>query len=152
MQVVLGIVRRFPIWTAIGVFSLVGFVFHDFLSGSVEDLKVGECFDVPAGVTTLKDVQHHPCTSRHDAEMIYIGSISGSTATYAGDAAFEAFAKANCVPAFNSYLGRDFDTDEIYDMTFLYPTTDGWTNGDRVINCFVVRIDGHQMTATVRAP
>src|SRR5690242_11412327 len=107
-RTILAIVMRFPVWTIIGVLALGGFLFRDFLSGGVHDLKVGDCFDVPKTATTVSDVQHHPCTGAHDAEMIYLGTFSATSATYPGDQAFTDFVAANCPPAFESYVGHGF--------------------------------------------
>jgi hypothetical protein len=151
---VLGLVRRFPIWTAIGLFALLGFLFRDYLSSDVTELKVGDCFDLPAGITktaTVKDVQHHPCTDLHVAEMVFVGNVPDPGSAYPGDVGFQSFVKAQCVPAYNSYTGRDFDTDQTYDMSFLVPTTDGWAKGDHALQCFAVRSDGTSFKGTIKA-
>ena len=151
---VLAVVRRFPIWTAIGLFALVGYLFRDYLSANVSELKVGDCFDLPSGVVTeatVKDVQHHPCSDSHDAEMIFIGDVPNVAGGYPNKTAFESFVKAQCVPAFKTYTGRDFDTDETYDMSFLFPVTDGWAKGDHSVECFVIRVDGQSFKGTIKA-
>lgn len=150
---VFAIVRRFPIWTAIGVFALGGYLLRDFTTGSVTGLKVGDCFDVPTGDlrgTVLKDVQHHPCGDAHSAELIFIGSVPGTDDSFPGIPSFTAYAKKECAPAFQSYIGRSYEADTTYDLTYLYPTSDGWKKGDRGITCFVTRVDGKPITGTVR--
>jgi len=149
---IVAVVKRFPIWIGIGVFALVGFLFRDFLSGSVTDLKVGDCFDPPTAVTTVKDVQHHPCTDMHRSEVFFVGNVSaGASGGYPGDAAFDSFVRAQCIPAYQSYTGRDFESDTIYDVHFLNPTTEGWTKGDHTIDCFVVRADGAAFKGSMKA-
>lgn len=149
------LVKRFPIWTAVGVFALVGFVFRDFLSGNVGDLKVGDCFDAPALATqdaTVKDVQHHPCSDAHAAEVFFIGNIAGAASSaYPADEAFTSFVRDQCLPAYRDYTGRDFDTDATYDFQWLTPTSSGWEKGDRAIDCFVLRVDGQSSKGSVRA-
>lgn len=147
----LGFARRFPIWTAIGVFALVGYLFRDFVTGSVADLKVGDCVDLPSltASTTVKDVQHHPCTDLHHGEVFFIGAVPGSGSN-PGAAAFDAFISNNCIPAFKSYTGLDYENDKTYDIEFLTPTTEGWARGDRTIDCFVVRVDGQTFKGSVR--
>ena len=49
-----------------------GLVLRDRLSGSASDLKIGDCFDVPATETDIKDVQHHPCTEAHTGEVFAV--------------------------------------------------------------------------------
>src|SRR5882762_6471226 len=103
--------KRFPIWTGVGVFALVGLVFHDFLSGNVGDLKVGDCFDA-ASLTTkdaiVKDVQHHPCADLHGGEVFFIGNITGAaTSELPADETFTSFVRDQCLPAYRTYTGRD---------------------------------------------
>jgi hypothetical protein len=151
--VLLGIVRRFPFWTAVLVLAAVGYLFRDYLSANVSDLKVGDCFDLPAGgatAATVKDVQHHPCTDMHDAEMVFIGQVPNTAGGYPGKTAFQSFVKAQCVPAFRTYTGRDFDTDQTYDMSFLFPLTDGWAKGDHTVQCFAIRVDGQSFKGTIK--
>jgi putative regulator of septum formation/DnaJ-like protein len=150
----LAIVKRFPIWTAVGLFALAGLLFRDYQSANVGDLKVGDCFDLPAArsaAATVKDVQHHPCTDTHDAEVVFVGPVPGANGEYPGDAGFEAFVKAQCVPAYQTYTGRDFETDTTYDMSFLVPLSEGWATGDHTLDCFAVRVDGQSFKGTIKA-
>jgi len=150
---VLGLVKRFPIWTAIGVFALVGYLFRDFVTGSVTDLKVGDCVDLPSltANTTVKDVQHHPCGDMHHGEVFFIGTApGGSSGAYPGASGFDSFLSAQCVPAFRSYTGFDYETDKTYDIEFLTPTSEGWAKGDHTIDCFVVRVDGQTFKGSLR--
>ncbi len=75
-------------WAAIGVFAVVGFLFHDYLSGNAGDLKVGDRFDVPTVAsqsTTVKDFQHHPCSELHSGEVFFIANVPGeANAAYPG--------------------------------------------------------------------
>lgn len=151
---VVALVTRFPIWTAIGVFALGSFLFRDFLSGNVGDLKVGDCFDPPTLTTQntlVKDVQHHPCAELHRGEVFFVGDVpGGASAAFPGDEAFLSFIRAQCIPAYRSYTG-DFDTDTSYDFEYLTPTSDGWADGDHAIDCFLVRVDGQSFKGSVRA-
>ena len=36
---------------------------------SADDLKVGDCFDIPNG-TSIQTVEHHRCNENHNAEVI----------------------------------------------------------------------------------
>jgi hypothetical protein len=126
-------------------------VLRPFLSGNAGGLSVGDCFDIPTGAgDTVTDVQHHPCTEAHGAEVIFVGSYSPATGTYPTDDEFGTFGKANCVPAFNAYTGIDFETDTTYDIKPFLPTAEGWTKGDRKVICFAVRIDDAPMTTSVK--
>jgi len=155
IEAVLALVKRFPIWTAVGVFALGGYLFRDVLSGNVGDLKVGDCFDAPtltAADSPVKDVQHHPCTDLHGGEVFYIGRAAGeANAAYPSDDEFLSLVGDECMPAYLSYTGRDFETDTTYDFSYMTPTPQGWTEGDRGIDCFVVRVDGQSFKGSVKA-
>ena len=126
-------------------------VLRPFLSGNAGGLSVGDCFDVPAGDSqTVTDVQHHPCTEAHTAEVIFVGDFAPTTGTYPTDDEFVNFGKASCVPAFNAYTGLDFETATTFDLQPFYPTADGWTKGDHKVICFAVRADNGPMTTTVK--
>jgi hypothetical protein len=135
----------------IGAIGIGAFVARPFLSGNAGDLKVGDCFDEPAGVSaTVEDVQHRPCTDPHGGEVVYVGDFAPATDTYPADVDFRAFVQAQCPPAFTSYSGIDFETDTTYDMSVLTPTTDGWGTGDRTVICYAVRVDGTPITAPLK--
>jgi hypothetical protein len=134
----------------IGVIVLGGFVLRDRLSGSAGDLRVGDCFDEPGESQSVEDVQHHPCTDAHTAEIVFVGNHPDSEA-YPGLDAFDAFVFERCVPAFESYTGRLWETDTELDMGYFYPTTEGWPEGDHEIACYTFRIDTGTMTTSVKA-
>ena len=72
------------------------------------ELVIGDCFDEPAGSTTVSDVQHQPCTSAHDAEVVFI--IHDTSASYPGVDAFRTAANAQCPDQATAYLGTDFNS------------------------------------------
>jgi hypothetical protein len=151
---VVELAKRWGVWIAVLGLSAIGYLFRDYVSGNVGQLRVGDCFDVPAGLvdqSIVKEVQHHPCTSTHGAEVVFVGTVSGSDDVYPGVDVFDAYVQGECLPAFRSYTGRDFDTDEVFDMSYVHPTPDGWTDGDHVVTCFVFRIDNLSMTTSVKA-
>ena len=103
----------------VAVIVIGGLIFRDRLSGSAGDLKVGDCFDDPQGVTTVKDVQHHPCNETHTSEVVFVGDVPGESSTYPGDAGFVSWAVSNCTPAFAAYTGVDIAAQEVLDMSYL---------------------------------
>jgi hypothetical protein len=135
----------------IGAVIVGAFVLRPFLSGNAGDLKVGDCFDEPAGASaTVEDVQHRPCTDPHGGEVVYVGDFAPATDTYPTDPEFRAFVQAQCPPAFSSYSGIDFATDTVYDMSVLTPTTKGWGTGDRTVICYAVHVDGTPLTVPLK--
>src|SRR5438132_2054720 len=123
----LGLFRRVGGRLIIGVIIAValgvgGFFFRDFISGSVMDLKVGDCFDLPTGAETVKEVQHHPCTELHGAELVALFEYpAGSSDPYPLREVLRKFAANQCVVAFRAYTGRDPVTDPLLTLGWMYP-------------------------------
>jgi hypothetical protein len=128
------------------------FLFRDRLSNDVTSLDVGQCFDTPRDTTQeVSDVQRQPCNEPHDAEVIAsLTHPAPAGEPYPVVSGFQDYIQDNCVPAFNTYTGRDFDTDPELDMSFFRPTMSGWNDGDRGFTCFVTRIDHAKMNSSVR--
>jgi hypothetical protein len=139
----------------IGIIALIAvgaFVLRDRLSGSAGDLAVGDCFDEPTAQTeTVEDVQHHPCTDSHTAEVVFVGDVVGAAGAYPTDDQFVNAVRSQCVPAFNSYTGRNFDTDPDLDLAFFVPTEEGWGGGDHELICYAVRVDKAPSATSVKA-
>jgi putative regulator of septum formation len=130
----------------------VGFIFRDFFSGNASDLKVGDCFDPPTTVNTVvKDVQHHPCSDAHKAEVFYVADYDQASTGYPGDDAFESWVLDRCIGAFQTYTGRGYQDAEELDIQPFWPTEEGWGKGDKEITCFIVRVDSGTMTGSVKA-
>jgi hypothetical protein len=123
-------------------------VFRDYLTGAAIDLKVGDCFDTPTSEGVVEEVPHHPCTDAHDAEIFYVADYPASD-VFPGDAAFDAFTEANCLPAFTAYTGLEYPTSE-YDIGVFYPTEEGWNADDHEISCYAARTDYAKMTTSVK--
>lgn len=127
------------------------FILRPFLAGNAGSLSVGDCFDEPAGSSdTVEDVQHHPCTDAHTAEVVFVGNYSPATDTYPAEDAFLTFFENSCTAAFNAYTGLDYATDPTYDMSAFTPTPEGWGSGDRKIICYAVRLDQGPMSSSIR--
>jgi hypothetical protein len=126
-----------------------GIVFRDRLSGGAQDLRAGDCFDDKPG-TEIKDVQHHPCDEAHTAEVILVkDNAAAKGSAYPGDAGFEAWAGANCVPAILAYLAPTTNLNTL-NYGIMYPKAEDWKDGDRQMICYVTRIDQAPMTQSLR--
>ena len=135
----------------IGAIVLGAFLLRPFIMGDASSLAVGDCFDPPTTVSeTVEDVQHHPCTDPHGAEVVYVGKYEGGTSTYPTDDEFFAHISTVCPPAFNTYTGLDFETAQDLDMSAFTPTSEGWGKGDRKIICYAVRVDDAKMTQSIK--
>ena len=138
---------RIGVVTAIAVGALV---FRDRMTGDASDLRVGDCFDEPASLEEITDIQHRPCREQHDGEVIFVGDHPDKAA-YPDDSTFEQFALDRCVPAFESYVGRDYETDTEFDFGFFYPGEEAWYANDHEIACYVYRLDEQPLTQSVKA-
>jgi putative regulator of septum formation len=134
----------------VAVIAVGGFIFRDRLTGGAGDLKAGDCFDDKAG-TEIKDVQHHPCSEAHTAEVVLVtkhGAAKG--AALPSDAELDAWAAATCVPRIVSYVGAGADFDTL-NYGIFYPRADDWSKGERQMICYVIRIDAAPMSKSLKA-
>jgi hypothetical protein len=119
-----------------------GFLLRDRLTGSAGDLQVGDCFTATEA-ETVSDVQHHPCTEAHNAEVFFVGDYpAADNAALPPISAFESFVDTSCGPALISYLGGESaivadPTLMNLDLGYYHPIADGWSKGDREIICFI---------------
>ncbi len=145
--------RNFAGLLIILVIAVGGFFFRDRLTGAADDLKVGDCFDVPVGIQTVNEVQHHPCNEAHTAEIVGLADYpGGGDDPYPAESMLFAFADDLCVRTFRDYTGRDPITDPELTLGYFYPIPDGWRQGDREVSCYLSRIDEGPMTVSHRRP
>ena len=135
----------------VAVIAIGGFIFQDRLSSNAGDLAVGHCFDEPARAEEVTDVQRHPCNEAHTSEVIFVGDLPGSRDVYPSDEELAAYFDANCVPAFNAYTGRDYQSDTELDIGSFIPTEEGWREGDHEMTCYAIRVDGAATSQSVKS-
>ena len=99
----------------------------------VTDLLVGDCFTLPdPDAAEVDEVDAKPCTETHEYELFHEGDVAGDE--YPSDAAFDAFLTEQCIPAFNSYVGLDYEV-SVLDFIYFTPTGEGWDDGDHSVQC-----------------
>ena len=133
------------------VVVVAGAVNATFGPKSPGDLVVGDCFDEPGNTGVITEVPHHPCSQAHTAEVFAIVTYAGGQGGYPTDAEFQAFAMAQCGPAFDSYTGGGGGLAATVDLAYLSPTTTGWSNGDRTIVCYLVAPAGQTLIQSLRS-
>lgn len=138
--------------TKISSFLAVFAMFLASCSGNVFDLAVGDCFDdgdlaVGGEAEQIGDVPLVECDQAHDNEVYAEVSLEGEG--FPGDNVVANEADAVCYDAFESFVGLDYESSEL-DFGWLVPTADSWDAGDRVITCFVYRLDLKKVTGTLR--
>ncbi len=126
---------------------VVLFVVKD--NGAADDLKVGDCFDIPTA-TSVSTVTHHPCTESHTAEVFHVVEYTGTESTRPISFVLEGFVDTACRPVFATYVGKELDSVPDLTLNYFYPSSDGWSSGDRTITCYATRTDEGPMTTSVK--
>jgi hypothetical protein len=142
------LLSRIPVgWLIVGLLvvggGIAGFVFNASRSSTGEitrsgdltanDLRVGDCFDLKEPeAEEISDVTAHPCTEAHEYEVFHVGVMAEGP--YPGDEGLTTFVVENCGPAFDAYIGKAY-ADSQLDFSWLYPSSEGWSDGDRSVQC-----------------
>jgi hypothetical protein len=140
------------------VIPVVGFLFNAqrgsegqiTRSGSmaVTELRIGDCFDLQdESADEVQDVNAQPCSQPHEFEMIHIGEMPG--ADYPTDELLGAWLADNCLPAFDAYVGLAYEQSR-YDIAWFQPTEQGWSQGDRSVQCAVADPGNARLTQSLR--
>lgn len=102
----------------------------------IADVRVGDCFDLNDGldVEEVGDIRAIPCDEPHTFEAYYVTDLASGA--YPTRSQFDAELEAACLPSFETYVGRDYATSELY-VTSFEPTPEGWQDGDRGLLCVI---------------
>ena len=112
-------------------------------------IREGDCFNIP-DESLVASVEAVPCSSPHDAEAFALFDIGTSASGYPGPSAVSQAAEDGCIQRFHAFVGRPYETSELY-LDWLEPTEDSWNDlGDREIACGLVSGDGSQLTGSMR--
>lgn len=114
-----------------------------------DDLKVGDCFNIPNG-STIKTVEKLACTESHNAEVFHVGEYTDGS-TFPISLSLDRYIESSCVPAFETYVGRGVDSEPELSIGYFHPTRDRWDSGDRTITCYVAQPDDSQMTKSLKS-
>jgi Septum formation len=119
-------------------------------SGNVFELAVGDCFDdgdmALSGVEEVGEVPLVECAEPHDNEVYAVINVDGEA--FPGEIAIQEQADEVCFDAFDPFVGLDYQS-SVLDFGWLVPTADSWDMGDRVVACFVYRLDLAQVSGTL---
>jgi hypothetical protein len=99
-------------------------------------LRIGDCFDNPAGARSLSRLTAIPCTQPHNAQVFAKFKLSGSSFSFPGTAAVERLATRGC----NARLSSIDKSKTTSSMTvhFLVPLQESWLGGQRGASCLIV--------------
>ncbi|HLE59821.1 MAG TPA: septum formation family protein [Candidatus Limnocylindria bacterium] len=117
-------------------------------AGSINssELRVGDCFNLrdPTEVTIVDATQ---CSESHVYEVFYVGELSPGD--YPAVEVIDAFAEAQCTPAFEAYVGHDFASSVWY-VAYIGPSEETFHAGDRVLVCHLFNSTETAVTGSAR--
>jgi hypothetical protein len=99
---------------------------------SIEDLRVGDCFNSDEA-EEISSVDARRCDEAHQYEMFHIATWTAGGG-YPTEDAILGFVFDECMPAFESYVGRSFESSRL-DFVHFVPVEAGWDAGDRLFQC-----------------
>lgn len=107
----------------------------------VNDLRVGDCLNMPEGTDDVSGVTVRPCAKPHDAQVYAVGEVPEGE--YPGDEAIQERVEHRCGERFEAVLGELPEADDL-EITSLSPTLQGWP-AYRGFSCLVHRNDGDRL-------
>lgn len=132
------------------LFVLAGYLLFQGDSGRfVEDLSVGDCFQIPAEIEVVT-VEIVSCEEPHDVEVYAVKQLDqGTDEPYPGLFALDESSFTVCVDDFEDFVGSPYE-DSILDVFWFSPTPESWEEGDRLVTCSVTRLDFQRSVGTAR--
>ena len=115
-------------------------------NADVFSIKVGDCLNDATASGTVTTAPIVPCSKPHDSEAYK--SITMTDGDFPGTDAVKAQADQGCGDAFPAFVGIPFNDSKL-DISYYFPTSDSWANGDREILCTVYD-DGVKTTGTLK--
>lgn len=113
---------------------------------SAFDLEVGDCFNTD-DISTVDEVAVVGCEAAHVYEVFGLGEYGAEDDAFPGDDALTTAANEVCRPAFEDYVGVDYDSSE-WHGTFINPSEETWAQGDREILCVLHTGDETEVTGS----
>ena len=130
-----------PVAVAVGVVGAVTAASRDDSGAIVDagslhigDVRVGDCFDLKDGmdVEEVGEIEAIPCAEPHFFEAYFARDLPAGA--FPSRAVWDTATEAACLGSFEGYVGRDYETSELY-ITSFEPTEEAWNEGDREILC-----------------
>jgi len=114
----------------------------------VFSLKVGDCLDYLAlseTTTEFSSLPAVPCDQQHDSEIYAETALTEeqyeADLALAGDTETPTYADTFCHDAFAGFVGTTYEESTL-DYTYLSPTPESWAQGDDLVQCIVVHLEG----------
>jgi hypothetical protein len=118
-------------------------------SVAVSRLLTGDCFNDPDAdqVGDIRVVEVVPCEQPHDTEIYH--SFTLTEGARPDDDALEELAAGQCFPAFDAFVGIEFEISEM-DLFLLTPSAEQWDDGHRTLHCILFNLDLSELVGSAR--
>ncbi|MEP6843342.1 MAG: septum formation family protein [Pseudolysinimonas sp.] len=115
-------------------------------NADVFSIKVGDCLNDATATGTVTTAPIVPCSKPHDSEAFK--SVLMKEGKFPGEDAVKAQADEGCAAAFAAFAGISYNDSDLK-ISYYFPTSDSWANGDREILCTIYD-DGVKTTGTLK--
>lgn len=88
------------------------------------------------GTPVVDQVPAIPCDMPHDFEVYGLFDVVDEP-DYPGESIVVAQAEVGCLQRFEGYVGAAYVADGARAVSYLYPTAETWSEGDRAVHCLV---------------
>lgn len=123
---------------------------HSRDTGRFAELLLGDCYDAPGSPFT--NVYPRACQAQHDFEVFAKADYSPPASTYPTKGTLETFASNMCHGvAFTAYTASSYFDPGTPAVRIGIPSETAWKDGDREIDCVLVRSGGTGSQQYVRA-
>ena len=118
-------------------------------AGSLDvfQIRVGDCFDDTAGSEEISSLPAVPCDQPHDNEAY--ASFNVSLASYPDEDSMYELAFESCQERFEPFVGMAYENSSL-DIYTLYPTSQGWAQGDREVVCAVFDMEANKLVGSMK--
>ncbi len=156
--------RRVPVgWLIVGLVFAGGSIYQSFTSADRDDTGAvvgagdvasdelqGDCVLSPEkgedGSFQFESLKAVPCSEPHDMEVF--GRVPGPVGLYPGEDALFEFGYPKCEDSFESYVGLPVAHEARLIYSVAYPSTEGWSAGDRSLDCLLEAWGGEKLTGS----
>jgi Septum formation len=115
----------------------------------VFSIHIGDCLSDGTGDNeTVSDMKKIDCASPHDYEAYHAFDLPAGA--YPGETTVDNTANDACNAAFETFVGKDYDSSDL-EFNTLTPNEDSWaTRNDREVICLIASADESPLTGTMR--
>ncbi len=114
-------------------------------SALIDDLEVGECFNLPDGPIVRVDVVG--CSTPHNRELF--ARLTLPDGSWPGEAEIKSTGLSKCGDRFAEYVGSEHGA-SVYTYQSIRPTEETWADGDRLVACAIKTRDDKPMRVRAR--